>query len=70
MLSLVSSGKRTIAASISQTISLTYCSRDITKLNTIMFPPGKLSVTLVKFCFPSETVNKSCQVSLRQLCVV
>ena len=40
-----------------------YCSRDISKLQTIKLHPGKLpgekSVTLEKFSFPRETVNKS-----------
>ena len=40
-----------------------YCSHDISKLQTIKFPPGKLprekSVTLETFSFPRETVNKS-----------
>ena len=40
-----------------------YCSRDISKLQTTKFPPGKLprktSVTFEKFSFPRETVNKS-----------
>ena len=40
-----------------------YCSRDISKLQTIKFLPGKLpgekSVTLAKFSFFRETVNKS-----------
>ena len=37
-----------------------YCSHDISKLQTIKFPPDKeKSVTLEKFIFLRETVNKS-----------
>ena len=40
-----------------------YCSLDISKLQTIKFPPGKLprekSATLEKFSFSRETVNQS-----------